>query len=166
MHSTRCSHRVQEDDAVETWKRIEVSIQAMPVDSFVSGFQSIVTLMNDFYRYFRYIHNYKQHITNISSLAFMFYWQNFLHASLRFIIQGESLYTDQFKSCDIFLLITQDFAEAYTPYFHTDQIWVHRYSQHYIHDILSVIGQFAAILFHDAAVLSISTQKQVNTHNY
>lgn len=36
----------------ETWKRIEVSIQAMPLNTSVDGFEAAVTLMRDFNRYY------------------------------------------------------------------------------------------------------------------
>lgn len=68
----------------------------------------------------RYIHDYRAYVSDISSLSFMFYWQHYLHASFKNLIENGSQCIEQYKTIRIFFTISADFVTAYTPYFAND----------------------------------------------
>ena len=99
-----------------TWRRVEVCVQSMPVNSDVDGFQATVRAMNNFSRYYKYVNDYEKLVDQLTSLSYMFYWQDNLHIYLKNMIEEGHRFMEHHSSMRVLLTITEDFQKAHTNY--------------------------------------------------
>ena len=91
----------------------------------------------------------------------MFFWQDHVHGFLKTIIEKRDDHLFHYRSLNAFFKIANDFEVAYTAYWPNEIEWISIETQNYVQELVSILAQYAVILFHDYSSLAVSLKNQV-----